>query len=270
MKISKQKIVLILILALVLCAAIVLGILVSRNSKETPADTTPVHGPTTHGKLILACDATFQITYDGNGVVQDLEGLNDNGATVVSQYTDNSCYGIACSELVSDLIQKCYTDAHLDSEYPNIIIKLVHGSTVASPNFLEDIVKAAEQTNPSDAPVLLIKTEDLDETGYIAAETARILLQQTLGLNSPETVRVVGEMEDEQYTFVAIVGGRQNMYSVHAVTGQVVGIIVQEPDIFDGYYEERPDTNEDIIPDMYWEEYVEVPEEPVPEVTEGE
>ncbi len=229
------------VLALLLCAILTLGLFAGCGNNETPKETKPIYDPTPVGMLMVACDATLQITYDGSGLVQKLEAGNEEGQNIVAEYADNEPIGITCAELVADLIRKCFGHGYIPMENGNVVIKQAHDSTLPSATFLEDIAKVAQEL-AAEKPVVIIRAEDLDENGYITEAAARILLQQTLGLNSPETVRVVGQMEDGQYTFVAIVGGRQNMYSVHVVTGQVTGIIVQEPN-YDGYYEETPDTN---------------------------
>lgn len=236
------------ILALLLCSVLMLSLFAACGKEGASDQTGSKYDPTPVGSFVVAYGATVQITYDAQGLSQRVEGADEKGKNVVSQYTDNEQYGMACGELVIDLLQKAENFGYISMEYGNVVIKVIREATLSNENFLQDIVKDAQEF-VKDIPVICVPAEDQDEKGYITADAARILLQQTLGLNSPETVRIVGEMTDQQYTFAAIVGGKQNTYSVHAVTGQVAGIIVQEPDLVDKFFG-QPDTNEDYIPDM--------------------
>ena len=252
-----KKTILTKVLALALCAVLMIGLFAGcgKDKTNTPV-ANPVHDPTPVGVLTLSCEASFKITYDAGALVQKLEGNDDTAKSIIKQYTDNQQFGISCSALIEDLLQKCYANACLDSEFANIILMQSMGSQTPGTAFLEGVLKTAEERNPTSAPVILVTVDDLDENGYISADTAAKILQTTLGLDSLDKIQKIGEMEDSSYPFAAKVGGRENKYAVDAITGQVIGVQVEEPN-YDNYYEQdqNPEIDEPIFEFIPEEEY---------------
>lgn len=211
------------------------------NNSTTPSGSKPVVNTLPDGMLLVNCGAVVQVTYDTEGLVIKLEGTNESGTKVVGQYADKEYVGMGCAQLVSELIQKSI-DTGFAMYTKNIVIKQAYGSALPGTMFLEGIVKEAEQSVTTDAEIVLITDAELDEEGYIDFATAKALLQSHVGLNSGESIRGSEILVDGQYTLMATVGGKQNTYTVNAVTGTVTDVQVFEPDMED-FYEETPETD---------------------------
>lgn len=255
----KKIISLIVCVALCLCALAACGNQQNNSTPTTPNNNStkpPVVNAQAGGMLLLNAGAAVQVTYDSQGLVMKLDSVDDNGATVITHFPDSDYVGMSCSNLICALITKSTDLGFASHDLKNIVIKQVRGSSLPGTLFLEDIVKDAQAAVTTDAAIYLITAAELDEDGYINAETARKLLQAHLGLNSIDSIAGSPEIMEQQYTFTATVGGRQNTYALDAVTGGFTGIYVQEPD-YEHYYDPTYETEPEI-------EYVPEETEPTP------
>jgi len=92
------------ILAILVSAALLLGLLAGCGDK-TPEATDPtgsISTPVAAGMLVLNANASVNISYDSDGLVLNVEGIDTNGEALAGEYTDY--LGKSCSDAVCDLI----------------------------------------------------------------------------------------------------------------------------------------------------------------------
>ena len=94
------------------------------------------------GTVLLSVNPEIEVEYDKNGLVLEIEGLNEDGKTVVKDVKDYQ--GKDCRTVVSELVRDIYADGYfegtVDGHVKNIVLKLEEGSVYVSDEFLQDVV----------------------------------------------------------------------------------------------------------------------------------
>ena len=212
-------------LAVLMSAVLLLGILAGCNADQ-PAGTDTTDGavstPMAAGMLVLNANASVNISYDDDGLVLDVEGIDDDGSSLAGEYTDY--LGKSCSEAVCDLIGNSKVVGYLSNEANYVMIKLAMDSALPGATFLETIQKDAEAAiaqAQSNAKLVFLTEENLDDEGYINLESAKQLLLAHLALESFDTLDGTTEPINGVYGFAVTAGALEGDFMVDAVTGVV-------------------------------------------------
>lgn len=184
-------------------------------------------GNTAVGTILLSVNPEIEVEYDDGGLVLEIEGINEDGKSVVTNYKDYE--GKACRTVVNELVQEIYTAGYfsetVDGHAKNIVVKLEEGSSYPGDDFLEDVAEGARdavQLCNIGSSALIISEIDLDETGRITQEKAKELAMTQLGLSSASFNNHEYELDDGVYEFEFTANGVEYEYEVDAVTGKVL------------------------------------------------
>ena len=200
------------------------------------------------GTVLLSVNPEIEVEYDKNGLVLEIEGLNEDGKTVVKDVKDYQ--GKDCRTVVSELVRDIYADGYfegtVDGHVKNIVLKLEEGSVYVSDEFLQDVVdgiREAVQECGIGAKAMTVSEGDLDDAGHIGQNKAKELVLAQLGLESASFRDHEYELDDGVYEFEFTAGGVEYEYEVDARTGKVL-----EADI-DGNEFDLPDDDRDDVED---------------------
>lgn len=132
------------------------------------------------GTVLLSVNPEIEVEYDKNGLVLEIEGLNEDGKTVVKDVKDYQ--GKDCRTVVSELVRDIYADGYfegtVDGHVKNIVLKLEEGSVYVSDEFLQDVVdgiREAVQECGIGAKAMTVSEGDLDDAGHIGQNKAKEL-----------------------------------------------------------------------------------------------
>lgn len=212
-------------LTVLMSAVLLLGILAGCNTNQpsgTDATGSAVSTPVAAGMLVLNANASVNISYDDEGLVLNVEGADDDGSSLAGEYTDY--LGKSCSEAVCDLIGNSKVVGFLNDEANYVMIKLAVGSALPGATFLETIQKDAEAAiaqAESNAKLVFLTEENLDDEGYINLESAKQLMLAHLALESFDTLDGTTEPINGVYGFAVTAGELEGDFIVDAVTGDV-------------------------------------------------
>lgn len=220
------------------------------------------------GMLVLSTEASVKISYDADGMVLDVTGMNDHGIVLSDTYTDY--LGKSCSNVVKELILAASDAGNLSSSVKNIVIKQAVGSALPGSHFLETIATEAEAAAKevgSSALVTLIDKTGLDEDGYINLDTAKALLANQLGVETLDAYYGSETPTGDSYICTVEAGGIESSHSIDAITGLIADATEEELlGNVDGYEEtEYYDYEQEYYEDEFYEELIE--EEPVTDET---
>lgn len=227
------------------------------------------------GALVLNANAAVTVSYDSNGLVISMEGANENGNVVASEY--ENFLGKPCADVVCDLIAGSSSAGFLTEEVNFVVIKQVIGSSVPTDGFLLGIEKDAEEAISaanSQAKLVVLTLDDLDQQGYINVEAAKTLMQAYMSNDSTEYLCVGSDtLIDGLYGFLFGYDAPEKLI-VDANTGDVYMGELEGVDYGDGTFEEDElvtEPTDDILGDENEPEVTEpvvTPEDEVIESTE--
>lgn len=241
-------------------------------SNDTAAQTDPsqtVIDSVPAGMLVLSTDAAVKISYDADGMVLDVTGMNDHGIVLADNYTDY--LGKSCSTVVKELIFAASDAGNLSSSVKNIVIKQAVGSALPGSLFLETIATEAENAAAeagSSAVVTLIDETGLDESGYINLDTVKALLANQLGVETLDAYYGSESPTGDSYICTVEANGIESSYSIDAVTGLIADATDEEllgsSDVYEDteYYDYEEEYYEELIEDEIIPEEVDTTENP--------
>lgn len=227
------------------------------------SDTIPV------GMVVLSTEAAVKISYDADGMVLEVSGMNDHGIVLADTYTDY--LGKSCATVVKELVLAASAAGNLSDAVKNIVIKQAVGSALPGSHFLETLATEAETAATeagSSATVTLIDETGLDEDGYINLDTVKALLLNQLGGETYDEFYGASTPRDDHYLFTVVVNGIESSHTVDAVTGLIAEAtdedLLGDPDYYEQTeyieYEPEPDYfEEDLYEDPYQEGDIEIP-----------
>lgn len=241
---------------------------------QAPTETTipVIKTPTTVGMLVLNVGASVYINFDADGMVLQMEGINEGGR----QLADNGEYmGKSCATAAKELVEAAVKAGYLTASVKNIVIKQSIRSQLPGEFFLETIeneVKTAAAAAGSTAAVTVIREDGLDGNGYLTLATVKTLLCNELGVEQLD--KYYGDRVPNDGIFICTVeiAGVQSYHKIDAVTGQITE--ATEEELLGDPYGDDESFEDDITHEEFFEEetiYVEEiiePEETVPEGTE--
>lgn len=187
------------------------------------------------GTLLLSVNPEIEIDYDNNGRVLEIEGRNEDAKALLKAL--ESYEGEACSVAVANLVDAIYDAGYfsdtLDGQTRNIVVKLNAGSTYPSEDFLEgiaDSVRTSVDANKVDSKPMVVEEKDLDANGYIGIDKAKDLVMAHLRVSDAKFNDHEQELDDGKYEFEVIANGVEYDYEVHAVTGKIMEVDVDNHD----------------------------------------
>lgn len=205
------------------------------------------------GTVLLSVNPEIEVEYDKNGLVLEIEGLNEDGKTVVKDVKDYQ--GKDCRTVVSELVRDIYADGYfegtVDGHVKNIVLKLEEGSVYVSDEFLQDVVdgiREAVQECGIGAKAMTVSEGDLDDAGHIGQNKAKELVLAQLGLESASFRDHEYELDDGVYEFEFTAGGVEYEYEVDARTGKVLEADIDGNDDWDNH-DDWDDEKEFDLPD---------------------
>ncbi len=152
-------------------AALTVSLLMAGCSQSANTDQQPETGT-----MILSVNPEIRITYDENGNVTKLDGMNTDGEGIVTSYQDY--VGKDCRTVLDDLVAKIHEAGYfiedLDGNPRNIILQFEQGSVMPEQEFqsrLQEHVQttAGELTLTSD--VIVIDDDDYHEKSSDSSST---------------------------------------------------------------------------------------------------
>lgn len=237
-------------IAIVMSALLLLGIFAGCNKQAEPTPE-PTNGgvstPMAAGLLVLNANGAVNVSYDADGMVLAVEGIDENGEILAAEYVD--FLGKSCSEAICDLIAASAHSGFLNAEENYVLIKQAIDSVLPGANFLEEIEKDASnaiEAAGSTALLVVMTDANLDENGYINLESAKDLVAAYLAVDSLDTIDGTSSPIDGQYSFHITAGDIDLELIVDGVSGDVY-----EGRLDDAHFEE--DENLDDV--------IEVPED---------
>ena len=222
-------------LTLTVSAALMLSLLAGcavQPTEQASAESNAV------GTVLLSVNPEIEVEYDKSGLVLEIEGLNEDGKTVVKDVKDYQ--GKDCRTVVSELVRDIYDDGYfegtVDGHAKNIVLKLKEGSVYVSDEFLQDVADGAREAVQKcgiGAKTMTVSEGDLDDAGRIGQNKAKELVLAQLGLESASFRDHEYELDDGVYEFEFTAGGVEYEYEVDARTGKVLEADIDGNDDWD-------------------------------------
>ncbi len=200
------------VFSLAAMAALSLALLTGCGS--TPSEQTATAGLSGAGQtqaagtLLLSVNPEIEVTYDDQGNVTALTGVNQEGKDILASYTGFE--GKPCKTVVSELVaainQAGYFDVTIDGHEKNIVLKVARGSQYPSDDFLSELTAAIQALVAADnigSQMVLLDEDDYDDAygdkGYINAQAAQNILSAQLGRDDIQFVEKEYDLDDGDY-----------------------------------------------------------------------
>ncbi len=216
------------ILAMILAATVLM------SACTAPAEN-PANANGAVGTILLSVNPEIEISYDRNGLVIELEGINDDGKTILASYEDFQ--GKSCETVVAELVNLIYqsgtVELEMDGKPKNIVVKLEEGSAYPNEAFLNSVAQSirtavADQGGQSDT--MIVDRTDLDQNGLIGLEKAKELVLAQLNFTEADFTNKEYELDDGRYELEFTVDGIEYEYEVDAYTGKILKAQAEKDD----------------------------------------
>ncbi len=207
-----------------LATLLALTLLLTACGQVTP---TPAADNGAVGSVLLSLNPEIEIEYDRNGIVVELEGLNQDGKDILLGYV--SFEGKPVKQVMAELVEDIYASGayqlELDGNAKNIVVKLLEGSEYPSEDFLEEVadsIRLVVADQGSTGETVVVDKTDLTEQGLIGLEKAKELVLAQLGLSEADFTNKEYELDDGIYELEFTVDGTEYEYKVHSITGKIL------------------------------------------------
>lgn len=216
------------ILALILCATLLLGILAGCGNNASSGDPESKPGtnsgdkydvPEICGTIMLNANACVDISFDKDGKVLNIQEVDHDGSQLLSDYA--GYLQLPCVEVVKELVAISFQLELLTSEFNDILIKQYHDSKLPSETFLEELAEVAKEASEISVSVTVLTEEDVDAEGNILPKAAYDVLQNALQVDKFDLIESDEVLAEGVYTFNVIAGTLEGVYLVEANTGYV-------------------------------------------------
>lgn len=192
------------------------------------------------GSILLSVNPEIEVAYDARGKVVDVEGVNDDGRSVVGGYDgyEGRDTGAVMGELVHEISDDGYFDGGINGRERNIVLKMADGSSAPSDDFMEqvaDSVRTAASGCGLTSSAYALDRDDLDDSGLIGIEAAKEIVLGQLGID-PASASFRDheyELDDGVYELEFVYEGVEYDYEVDARTGKVLEADLEGNDDWD-------------------------------------
>lgn len=243
------------ILSITLSTALALVLLSGCGSSKTAGNTLPEATDKAIGTVLLSVNPEIEVEYNDKGLVLEIEGVNDDGKSVVSksdEYKGKDCRTVL-KELIKEIYEAGYFEKTMDGHTKNIVLKLEKGSAYPDDDFLENVTagihEAIKDCGIGSSPMTVLE-DDLDDDGRIGQEKAKELVLAQLGLTSASFNNHEYELDDNVYEFEFTSNGVEYEYEVDALTGKILEANFEGNDDWDDIDDDIDDAHDD-IDDVY-------------------
>ncbi len=179
------------------------------------------------GTILLSVNPEIEIGYDRQGLVVEVEGVNEDGRDILLHYTDYE--GKTCAQVTSELVQLIYDagcfQLELDGNPKNIVVKLEEGSAYPNDAFLTEVadsVRTVVNNQGGKSDTMVVDRKDLNEKGLIGLEKAKELVLAQLNLEEASFTDKEYELDDGVYELEFTENGVEYEYDVDAKTGKIL------------------------------------------------
>ena len=140
------------------------------------------------GSILLSVNPEIEVAYDARGKVVEVEGVNDDGRSVVGGYDgyEGRDTGAVMGELVHEISDDGYFEGGINGRERNIVLKMADGSSAPSDDFMEqvaDSVRTAASGCGLTSSAYALDQDDLDDSGLIGIEAAKEIVLGQLGID---------------------------------------------------------------------------------------
>ena len=140
------------------------------------------------GSILLSVNPEIEVAYDARGKVVEVEGVNDDGRSVVGGYDgyEGRDTGAVMGELVHEISDDGYFEGGINGRERNIVLKMADGSSAPSDDFMEqvaDSVRTAASGCGLTSSAYALDRDDLDDSGLIGIEAAKEIVLGQLGID---------------------------------------------------------------------------------------
>lgn len=192
------------------------------------------------GSILLSVNPEIEVAYDAQGKVVEVEGVNDDGRSVVGGYDgyEGRDTGAVMGELVYEISDDGYFDGGINGRGRNIVLKMADGSSAPSDDFMEqvaDSVRTAASGCGLTSSAYALDQDDLDDSGLIGIEAAKEIVLGQLGID-PASASFRDheyELDDGVYELEFVYEGVEYDYEVDARTGKVLEADLEGNDDWD-------------------------------------
>lgn len=192
------------------------------------------------GSILLSVNPEIEVAYDARGKVVEVEGVNDDGRSVVGGYDgyEGRDTGAVMGELVHEISDDGYFDGGINGRERNIVLKMADGSSEPSDGFIEqvaDSVRTAASGCGLTSSAYALDQDDLDDSGLIGLEAAKEIVLGQLGID-PASASFRDheyELDDGVYELEFVYEGVEYDYEVDARTGKVLEADLEGNDDWD-------------------------------------
>lgn len=192
------------------------------------------------GSILLSVNPEIEVAYDARGKVVEVEGVNDDGRSVVGGYDgyEGRDTGAVMGELVHEISDDGYFDGGINGRERNIVLKMADGSSAPSDDFMEqvaDSVRTAASGCGLTSSAYALDRDDLDDSGLIGVEAAKEIVLGQLGID-PASASFRDheyELDDGVYELEFVYEGVEYDYEVDARTGKVLEADLEGNDDWD-------------------------------------
>ena len=209
------------LLALALCAVMLIGVLsgCGNNDSTDPTTGTVPKVAEIAGTIMLNVNACVEISYDSEGLVLNVQEVDHDGHELLADYA--GYLGTSCVEVVKELTEHSVNIELLTKEFNHIVIKQLPGAKLPTATFLEDLGAAAKAAAGITVAVSIITEADLDADGNITAKKAYDLVHNALFVAEFDLIESNEELIDGAYEFHVVTDHLEGGYIVEAATGYV-------------------------------------------------
>ncbi len=200
----------------------------SENTNGTENTTIP--NTKASGMLVVNANGAVNVFYDKDGLVLELETIDDDGAALIAGY--ENYLGEPCASVIATLIEDSVMMGNLDRTH-FVMIKQAVGSALPGTNFLQDITADAQamlDTLNSTAKLLVLGEGDLDQSGYIDLISAKDMALAYLDITDFDSFDGESTPTNGTYYFTVTCNGIEEYVSVNAVTGLVSNAFLDMPE----------------------------------------
>ena len=191
------------------------------------------------GVLTLSVNPEIEIEYNKEGKVTEVEGLNEDGKSIVASYPDyigKDC-GQVLEELIVEINEAGFFVEDIDGHEKNIVISLEPGSVLPSEDFLNEMSAGARETVKGlklTSDIVPVDTDDYDPayakdgkpSPYITLEKAEEIALAQADVDAKDAVFEDKEFDHDDgapvFELEFMAGGIEYEYDIHAVSGKVI------------------------------------------------